>query len=260
MRDAVHGSSLTLPALDEERRAGVPIERLSGIGLNKPGRADTFMTQFTEDGELRALFRNRADAGRLLADRLKELSMSDPIVLAIPRGGVVVGAEISRALKCGLDIVAPRKLTDPNEPELAIGAVMPDGSVYLNSEVIAIRMVPRQYIEEEKARQMAEASRRMSAYRKGKPYPKLGSRTVILVDDGIATGATAIAAARWIRKQRPSSLIIATPVIPEEMLGTVSAEADRLVYLKAPTLFAAIGQFYTEFDQVEDAEVIKLLG
>lgn len=206
------------------------------------------------------IFENRQEAGRLLAAKLKKLKPKDALVLAIPRGGVVLGCEVARALDAELDIVTPRKLGAPFNPELAIGAIMPDGSAFLNEQVIALAAVPFYYIEEEKGRQMQESLRRLNAYRGNRKYPAIKGRTVVLVDDGIATGATMIAAARWVKKQGALRTIIAAPVIPPEAVFAFKKEADEVVYLTVPEFFYGIGQFYRDFGQVEDLEVINLLN
>ncbi len=205
-------------------------------------------------------FKDREAAGSLLAGKVKAMHSKNAIVLAIPRGGVIIGYKVAEFIRAELDIITPRKLRDPYEPELAIGAVMPDGSTFLNDEVIAIRSVTKTYIDEERQRQMAEANRRMASYRGGREYPRITGREVIIVDDGIATGATVVAAARWVRKENASSVTIASPIIPKEMLDMLKGEADKVLYLAAPEFFYGVGQFYAEFGQVDDSKVIRLLS
>lgn len=211
------------------------------------------------DEHTQFMLRNRKEAGKLLAEKLKVIDTRGALVLAIPRGGVVVGYEIAKAIRGELDIITPRKLGDPFNPELAIGAVMQDGSTFLNEGVIAIRGVLHSQIEAEKKAQIAESKRRMDSYRGSRPYPAIKGRIVILVDDGIATGATMIVASRWLRKSGAKKIVIAVPVLPEEMVPVLMNEADKIVYINAPRIFYAIGQFYKEFMPVEDKEVIKLL-
>jgi putative phosphoribosyl transferase len=206
------------------------------------------------------MLKDRKEAGFLLAEKLKKLNLKDAVVLAIPRGGVIIGYEIAKVIDAEFDIVTPRKLKAPNDPELAIGAIMPDGSIFLNEEVIEIRNVPNTYIEREKKEEMTEAKRRLSVYRPDKPYPKIKDRTVILVDDGIATGATMMAAARWAKKQNPKKIIIAIPVIPADFLDIVKGAVDEVIYLHTTQFFFGIGQFYRSFPQVGDAEVISILA
>lgn len=205
------------------------------------------------------MFQNRLEAGRKLAEKLSEYGGRDVIVLAIPRGGVVIGYEVAKELNASLDIITPRKIGAPNNPELAIGAVTQNGSVILNPEVILYLGVPEKYIEQEKCRQIKEIERRMSKYRGDEVYPKLEDRIVILVDDGIATGATMRAAIASIRRQKPSMLIMAVPVGARDTIFSLKREVDKLVCLSTPEPFYAIGQFYRNFEQTTDDEVITLL-
>ena len=205
-------------------------------------------------------FADRRDAGRRLAEQLLRYRGGGTLVLAIPRGGVVIGLEVAEALGCQLDIITPRKLKDPEEPELAIGAVTPDGSAYLNEDVISVRRVSAEYIVGEKAREQKEALRRLSEYRGSRPYPSLAGKTVIIVDDGIATGATMIAAARDARGMGATSVVIAAPVAPDALVSEMSSESDEFVCLLASAYFAGVGQFYDRFEQVEDSEVMRILN
>ncbi len=205
------------------------------------------------------LLKNREEAGILLSEKLSKLKPAKPLVLAIPRGGVVLGCKIAEALNSGLDIITPRKLHDQYEEELALGAIMFDGSVYLNDEVIAIRKPTASYLAEEKERGAAESLRRMNAYRGERPYPEISGKSIILVDDGIATGATMMLASRWVKEKGARNVIVAVPVIPEDVLNALREIVDDVVYLFIPSLFSGIGQFYSEFNQVSDNEVIELL-
>lgn len=205
------------------------------------------------------MFQNRVEAGRKLAEKLSEYAGRDVVVLGIPRGGVVIGYEVAKELGASLDIITPRKIGAPNNPELAIGAVTQDGSVILNPEIVQYLDVPEKYIEQEKRRQIKEIERRMSKYREDEVYPKLEGRTVILVDDGIATGATMRAAIVSIRRQKPSMLIMAVPVGARDTIYRLKREVDKLVCLSTPEPFYAIGQFYRNFEQTTDDAVITLL-
>ncbi len=205
-------------------------------------------------------FKDRKEAGLLLAERLKSLKLKGALVLAIPRGGVVLGCEIAKKLKLELDIITPRKLRDPYNPELAIGAVMHDGSIFINEEVIAMNSIPSRYIEKEEKRQRSESLRRFTEYRGKRAYPRIKDRTVILVDDGVATGASMVVAARWLKSQKAGKIIIAAPVIHPEVLNILKTEVNEVIYLGCPSFFYAIGQFYESFEQLEDSEVIKLLS
>lgn len=208
---------------------------------------------------MRALFKDREEAGRILAKELSDLSSENPLVLAIPRGGVVTGCEVAKVLHARLDIVVPRKLGAPGEPELALGAVMHDGSLFLNQDVVSLTGATDAYIEVEKRRQMEESVRRLRVYRGTRPYPDVKGRVIIVVDDGIATGATLIAALRWARLNDAKMVVAAAPVAPAETLSRLRAESDLVVCPRTPSPFYAIGQFYEEFDPVEDGEVTALL-
>jgi putative phosphoribosyl transferase len=212
----------------------------------------------------RTLYADRADAGKALAaavrQELKEEHISArPLVLAIPRGGVPIGRDVATALGADLDLVVPRKLGAEGNPEYAIGAVMHDGTLYLNPEALRITGASADYIEAEKSRQMKEAERRLDAYRDGREEPALPGRVVVVVDDGIATGATMIAALRWVRSQGASVVIAAAPVAPPSTLAELKQEADRVICPHAPEDFFAIGAFYDSFGQVSDEEVEDIL-
>jgi putative phosphoribosyl transferase len=201
------------------------------------------------------VFADRRDAGRRLAAALSHLRDRHPFVLAIPRGGVVVGRVIADGLECPLDVVVPRKLRAPFNPELAIGAVAEDGAVFTEGETPA----GSAYLEEEMRLQRREIARRVAAYRGGRPLPSMDGRAAVVVDDGIATGATMIAALRAVRALTPAHLVAAVPVAPPDAITRLAREADEVVCLSAPEVFQAVGQFYEDFRQVEDDEVIALL-
>jgi putative phosphoribosyl transferase len=204
-------------------------------------------------------FQNRADAGNALAEVLAPAVKKGVLVLGIPRGGVVLADIVAGKLRAGFDIVIPRKLGAPGNEELAIGAVMADGTDYVNRYVVIALRVKEEYIEKEKERQVAEIERRLSKYRKaGLPYDIRG-KEVVLVDDGVATGATAIAAARWIRKHQPASLTIAAPVAPAQTVDALRHEADSVTVLAAPADFGAVGEFYEDFAPVTDEHVMAIM-
>ncbi len=204
------------------------------------------------------VFADRRDAGRRLAAALAHLRDRCPVVLAVPRGGVVVGREVADALRAPLDVIIPRKLRAPFNPELAIGAVAEDGAVFLDEDTG--RGIGSVYLEQEIAAQRSEIKRRVQAYRGGRPLPDLEGDTAIVVDDGIATGATMVAALRAARALAPAHLVAAVPVAPPEGIARLAKEADEVVCLVVPELFHAVGQFYVDFMQVEDDEVASLLG
>ncbi len=203
-------------------------------------------------------FKNRVDAGKQLASALKPVS-KDAIVLAIPRGGVVVGFEVAKALGVQLDVVITRKIGAPDNPEFAIGAVAEDGTAILDDSIVGMLQVSKGYISEAVERQKLEIKRRLLRYRGDVPYPSLENREVIVVDDGVATGSTLKAAIMSIRKKGARTIIVAVPVGPPDTVQQFSRLADRVVCLRMPEPFYAIGEFYDDFEQTEDVEVIKLL-
>lgn len=183
----------------------------------------------------------------------------DVIILAIPRGGVVVGYEVAKALGAPLEVYITRKIGAPYNPELAIGAVASDGGVVLDGNLTAQLGVPDGYIEAETKRQREEIKRRMTRYQGKRPPPELEGKTVVLVDDGVATGATTLVAIQALKKQRPAELILAVPVGPPDTIARLGEEVDRMVCLATPVPFWAIGRFYIDFTQTSDEEVIALL-
>jgi len=205
------------------------------------------------------IFTDRRDAGRRLANQLGQYASPDTIILAVPRGGVVVGFEVAMALCAKLDVVIPRKIGAPQQPELGIGAVAGDDVSVLDLQSIRYLEVSDRYLEEEMQRQREEIVRRRRVYRDDAPFPDLSGKIVILVDDGIATGYTIRAAAREIRAHRPSKLILAVPVAPPETVYNLKEEVDELIVLETPTPFFAVGAWYEHFDQTTDQEVIDLL-
>lgn len=205
------------------------------------------------------MFQDRTDAGRQLVWRLQGRELRDPLVLAVPRGGVVVGAVLAEGLGADLDVVLSRKLRAPQMPELALGAVGEDGQVYLDPHTEELSEVLREYLAEEREYQLAEIARRKALFRPVRPAAPVAGRSVIVTDDGIATGSTMIAALRVARGQRPHELIVAVPVAVPGRLEEVRAGCDEVVCLLCPEEFWAIGQFYQDFTQVEDEEVVRIL-
>jgi putative phosphoribosyl transferase len=206
-----------------------------------------------------ALFHDRRAAGRALAARLEGYHGTHALVLGLPRGGVVVAAEVARALEADLDVLVSRKLGSPISAELAIGAVTANGGRFLNEDVIGALNVSEPYINAVTAIQRAEARRWETIVRGKRPAPLLVGRTVILVDDGLATGATMRAAVRSARLQGPGRLIVAVPVGSAEACGALRGEADEVICLHEPADFGAVGNWYDHFEQVEDDEVGRLL-
>ena len=209
-------------------------------------------------------FRDRIDAAEILAERLTQsfnnlkINRQEAVVLGIPRGGVIIADIVARKLSTGFDIVIGRKLGAPENKELAIGAVMEDGTSYINRYLVDALLITQEYIEKEKLEQQNEIKRRKTLYRKTSDY-EIEKRVVTLVDDGIATGATIIAAARWIRKQRPKLLLLAVPVAPSQTVHLLRQEADFTEVVARPDNFNAVGEFYSNFDPVADENVIEVM-
>lgn len=207
------------------------------------------------------LFHDRREAGQLLAARLAALKgRADVVVLGIPRGGVVVAAEVARALDAPLDVFITRKIGAPFNPELALGAVASDGTTLLDDELITYLDISPETVRREKERQVREIQRRAALYRRGQPPQDLQQKTVVLVDDGVATGSTTIAALRALVKHQPTERILAVPVAPVAVAQTLARECDQLVLLGTPEPFIAVGRFYEEFEQIEDDEVVAVLS
>jgi len=204
-------------------------------------------------------FADRQDAGAALADRLAHYRGSDTLVLGLPRGGVAVAAEVARVLDADLDVVVARKLGSPLSSELAIGAVTADGARVLDDRLIRALGVSDRYLEAVSSRESAEARRREHLFRGTRPAPRIVSRTVLVVDDGLATGATMRAALRAVRQQRPARLVAAVPVGPPDTCQALGAEADEVICLETPEDFAAVGNYYRDFHQLNDDEVVGLL-
>jgi putative phosphoribosyl transferase len=207
-------------------------------------------------------YADRADAGRRLADKLAHLRDRQPIILALPRGGVAVGFEIARALDAPLDVVLVRKIGVPWQPELALGAVT-DGAnpdTFIDGDLAASLDIPEDYIREETAHQLAEIERRRQSYCEGRPALEISGRAAIVVDDGIATGATMRVALQAVRRRNPAWLVLAVPVAPPDTLAALGEEADETVCPERPIALGAIGFYYRDFHQMTDDEVTDLLA
>jgi putative phosphoribosyl transferase len=205
-------------------------------------------------------FRDRIDAGQRLARQLEAYRGKDALVIGIPRGGVPVAAEVARLLDADLDIVVARKLGAPGFPELAIGAVTANGGQFLNDNVISELGVSPEYLGKAIEAQTAEARQREERFRGGRPAPRFAGRTVIIVDDGLATGATMRASVRSVRARGPARLVVAVPVGAPESCDALRSEADEVVCSYQPEEFWAVGYYYQHFDPVEDDEVNAILG
>ncbi len=212
----------------------------------------------------RLIFNDRREAAVLLAEKLKEkysplFEEERPVVLAIPRGGVVTGDEIASRLNADLDVIVSKKIGAPENPELAIGAVMHDGSFFPNTDIIRMLGVSSKYISDQITEKMQEIERRLGRFRGSKEY-HLEGRVVILVDDGIATGATMFAAINWLKNQRLKRLIVAIPVGPRETVFALKQVAGEVMVLHSPAIFGAVGEFYHDFTQVSDEEVVEIMS
>jgi putative phosphoribosyl transferase len=208
------------------------------------------------------MFEDRTEAGQLLANRLAAYAGPDTIVLALPRGGVPVGYEVAKRLNAPLDVLIVRKIGAPMQPELALGAIV-DGrtpEVVLNDELVRELGISRFYLEHEEEGLLKEIERRQKLYRQGRASYDVKDRTVIVIDDGIATGATVRAALKALRRGNPKRLILAVPVAPPDTVASLSSEVDDLICLDSPSYFRAISMFYGRFDQVSDDEVVNLLA
>ncbi len=208
-------------------------------------------------------FRDRADAGQRLADQLAKelpwLEQAQPVVLALPRGGVPVGFEVARRLHAPLDVIVVRKIGAPGQEELGIGAITSDGTQVLDAEAIAALGIRPKYLEETVARELLELRRRERLYREGRLVINVEGRTAVLVDDGLATGVSARAALIALRKEQPSRLVLAVPVCAAETRTAVAKEADQVVSVITPDRFYAVGVWYDDFSQTTDEEVVALL-
>ncbi len=205
------------------------------------------------------MFRDRADAATQLAAQFNGKSLYEPIVLAIPRGGVAIGAILAKHLSADLDVVLSRKLRAPNQPELAVGAIAEDGHAFVSESIARETNATPDYLAAEKEYQLAEIERRKKLFRKVRPAATLRGRTVIVTDDGIATGATMLAALQSIRAQVPREIILAVPVAAPGRLKPLTKWCDQVICLAQPSDFVSVGQFYTDFTQLEDEDVVELL-
>jgi len=204
-------------------------------------------------------FRDRREAGTLLAGELQEYRGKKPVVLGIPRGGIAVAHAVAAALDGELDIVLAHKLRTPGQPELAMGSVAEDGQIFLNDEVVSSFGISGPAIQRERTQQLQELKRRTDMFRHARPKVPLAGRIVIITDDGVATGATTQAGIWAARMEKPQRLILAMPVGPDDTIGRLSQDVDEAVCLRSPAFFSAVGQFYIDFEPVSDGEVVRIL-
>ena len=205
-------------------------------------------------------FSGRIEAGQLLAEQLQKYQGQKAVVLGIPRGGVIIAQQIAIELEADLDIVLSHKLGAPGNPELAVGAICEDGKLFIDERTSSCVGANKNYIEQEKALQLKEITRRVKLYRQVLAKIPLKSRIVIITDDGVATGATMQAALWAVRQEKPAKIIAAIPVGPVDSLETLSEDADETICLQSPPHFAALSQFYSQFTQVENDELLEILA
>jgi putative phosphoribosyl transferase len=207
-------------------------------------------------------FQNREVAGKALAEAVAAKLLPNPVVLALPRGGVPVAAQVARVLNAPLDLVMVRKIGVPWQPELAAGAVIDgeDAQIVLNEEVCAEANIERSYIDEAAKEELREIERRAKLYLKDRPRASVTGRTAIVVDDGIATGTTIRAVIKALRRKNPRSIVLAVPVAPRDAVADLRTEADDVICLETPEPFFGIGLHYEDFHQVPDEEVVKILA
>lgn len=208
--------------------------------------------------KIRYMFSDRKEAGILLSKKLSHYKNKDVIVLAIPRGGVVVGAQISSYLDCSLDIIIPRKIGAPENQEYALGAITSDGTIVLNPSVSSSILKDEKFKKQCEA-EIKEIKRREKEYQQGGEKYDIKDKIVILCDDGIATGSTMLAAIKSVEKRHPKKIVVAVPVLPRDTLLNLQRKVDEVVYLDAPDIFYAVGQFYYDFSQTTDEEVKNIL-
>jgi len=205
------------------------------------------------------LFKDREEAGKKLAQALDKFVGRQAVVLGMPRGGVVVATEVAQALDAPLDIVVTRKIGAPGEPEFALGAVTQEEEVIVDRQAAESVGATAEYLREEARKKKSEVRERMRSLRGDLPYPNLEGKIVIIVDDGIATGNSMRAAVQSVRRRGPKEVVVAVPVGPSEVVAEIAREGAQVVCLEQPSFFFAIGQFYNNFEQVDDSEVRRLL-
>lgn len=210
--------------------------------------------------ENKSLYKNRSDAGKILANQLVSLAKDDPLILALPRGGVPVGFEIAQKLRAPFDVIVVRKIGAPSNPEFGIGALSEDGTLILDGQTLNKLQLTEKDISRIIQKERKEVKRRRTLYRNNKPLPKLTGKAVILVDDGLATGMTAQAAVEAVTRENPHQIVFAAPVCSLDRAQFLRSKADQVVCLATPQDFGSVGEYYENFEQVSDKEVIELLS
>lgn len=208
---------------------------------------------------IRLPFTDRAEAGRLLAERVAGLGLDNPLVLALPRGGVPIAYEIGRRLDVPFDVLVTRKIGCPGQPELGVGAIAEGGEPVYDAGLLPRLGISEQDLRETVRRERAELDRRVAVYRSGRELPPIKGRDVVVADDGLATGGTARAAVAAVRSRKAARIVLAVPVGAAQTVEALSAVADDVVVLAAPEAFRAVGQWYQHFDQLSDVDVLRLL-
>ncbi len=206
------------------------------------------------------IFKDRFEAGEKLAQKLVNYrNYKNVLVIGLPRGGIILANEVAKKINSQLDIVVPRKISAPNNPEFAIGAITEQGDYFLNQDIIDYYKISKKYIDREITIEKKESKRRLKSYRGNRKSIDYNNKIIILVDDGIATGSTILAAIFSIKKNKPKKIIVAVPVLARDIINIIKKEVDELVYLEAPIFFGAIGAFYRKFEQTSDQEVKDIM-
>jgi predicted phosphoribosyltransferase len=206
------------------------------------------------------MFTNRKDAGRKLLKEIERFKSENPLILAVPRGGVIIAHEMIKELALEWDLIIPRKIGSPHNKEVAIGAISYDGSYFTNKDYVAMLGITDIYIEEEAAFQLNEIKRRMREYKGTDVFPNVKDRTVIIIDDGIATGFTILAAIKSVKNQGAKKVVIAVPVAPRDTVERLSPEVDEVICLEVPEEFYAVGMHYKDFSEVTEVEIAAIMS
>ena len=233
---------------------------LPHLGMPSARRHHLIIKPYEEDTALRT-YTDRTDAGRQLAEALSSYAQrEDVILLALPRGGVPVAAEVAKQLRKPLDIFLVRKLGTPGHEELAMGAIAPGGYRVMNRDVVAMARVSEEEVAREEEKERAELNRRLASYRDDRPKPDLSGKTVVLIDDGLATGASMEVAAEAVREAGAARVVVAVPTAPPDSVERIEEVADEVISLITPSQFMAVGAWYESFEQTTDREVRELLA